>query len=403
MNSSVPSRFVKFSLLLLALAAMAGPAAHAGEAPAPEACTLTCDAAPSMYSGPPPLAVTFRSIVNSTGCAGSVTYQWGISDGATSVAPSFDRTFTEVGQYNWAFTVTADGQSCTKTGTIYVRSTHINPPLTASAAPTTGTAPLVVQFQAANGRECTDGDGYFPPYTWYFEDGSGTNEQNPARTYTTPGFKQWTVTSHYWDNLPSWCWHDSIGGYIMVEGCFQVGSLDICADDRTQDPGTETYHFSGNVVINGSLKFSGDVTVVLPSAGATTGVLTTSGSISVQFGTTTETLLQGAGLSFDLDGAAGTMTPGFSDTEWAASLAGMQLWVSGTPIQFGPEGVTIEPTIFAGYGSLTLFSCKATILYPPQGDKRLLGAQILQGEITPGLKFLDLSFNYDYVLDQLTG
>ncbi len=57
------------------------------------------------------------------------------------------------------------------------------PTVTASANPTSGTAPLTVQFTAT----ASDPDGVITAYHWYFGDGTESTEQNPEHTYTEAG------------------------------------------------------------------------------------------------------------------------------------------------------------------------------------------------------------------------
>jgi len=374
-------------------------------------CTITCDAGPSVSVGEAPLAITFLSHTEVSGCAGPVTYEWTIEGDVLSNQPIFPFNLTSAGQAEWSFTVTAGGQSCTKTGSVTAPEEYSRG---ASATPFMGPPPLDVQFAATGGEQCETHSTLYPAYRWTFDDGTITTFQNLSKTYTTPGLRWWSIMIGY-PGDPGFaqtmdmkrdyyeCFQYRFRGCILVEGCFKVGSLSICADERTKDPGSETYTFSGNVIVNGKLKFTGDVTIVLPSPGATTGTLTTTGSLQVELKNVTETLLQGSGLAFDVDGTAKTLTPKFSEMEWVASLAGLKLWTSGKPITIGDDGVTIEPTAYAGRGPLTLFSFKTKILYEPGGDKKLVGAEIITGQLSPGLTFMNIALSYDYQMDQLSG
>ena len=61
----------------------------------------------------------------------------------------------------------------------------------ASANPTSGTAPLTVQFSAAGS---TDPDGTIVAYAWNFGDGNSSAEANPTHTYNDAGVYQATLT-----------------------------------------------------------------------------------------------------------------------------------------------------------------------------------------------------------------
>src|SRR5207247_11414183 len=54
----------------------------------------------------------------------------------------------------------------------------------ASAAPTSGTAPLAVSFSSAGS---SDPDGTIVSYQWNFADGSTSSSANPAHTYSVGG------------------------------------------------------------------------------------------------------------------------------------------------------------------------------------------------------------------------
>jgi glucose/arabinose dehydrogenase len=74
----------------------------------------------------------------------------------------------------------------------YVGPPNGNPPVAmASANPTTGSAPLTVNFSSAGSN-----DPDFDPitYTWDFADGSGSFEQNPTHVYTVSGIFLATLT-----------------------------------------------------------------------------------------------------------------------------------------------------------------------------------------------------------------
>ena len=69
------------------------------------------------------------------------------------------------------------------TGTVPARVTQ-SPVASASASPTSGTAPLAVSFSSAGS---SDPDGTIVSYQWNFADGSTSSSANPAHTYSVGG------------------------------------------------------------------------------------------------------------------------------------------------------------------------------------------------------------------------
>jgi len=251
-----------------------------------ESCSLTCDAGPSVSAGRPPLSVTFLSTVNAPGCNEAVSYHWEIKDGdqliASSKKPIFSYTFISENQFKWNFTATSGTQSCSKSENIFVYSDDGS--LSAKATPFTGHPPLDVNFYANGGRQC----GYHPAYEWIFDDGSTSTEQNPTRKYSSSGLKSWQVKSWYYELYDCWGPYTISGKILVEDNCIKIGGLSLCADRKTKDPDSETYTFSGNVNLDGKLLFTNDVVFKAPSAGASKGVLTTSGSVAVKLKIYTE-------------------------------------------------------------------------------------------------------------------
>ncbi|MBF0102483.1 MAG: fibronectin type III domain-containing protein [Desulfobacterales bacterium] len=377
-------------------------------------CTLNCNASPSVSGGMPPMDVTFLSTVETSGCSGSLSYQWKVETWslessayvtvASSTLPIFSHTFSSEGSgYTWELKVSMGDQTCTKQGSL----SFYNPEaiaIIASANPVMGPAPLKVQFKADRGFEPTPACGGNSKYRWYVAEDDGSmsecTEQTFTRTYSTPGLKWWYVSNSF---SFLGCMTNTISGAILIENnCLPIGTLSLCADERTKDPNSETYTLKGNVNLNGQLWFTDDVVFTASSQGSSTGSLTTSGSIYVKLKNVNETLLKGP-LSFDVDGNTGSVTPKLNDVQWAASLAGMPLWVSGTPITLSSDGVKIEPTLFIGNAGMTLASFKASIVYVPGNDKKLLGFELIQGQLTPGIQFFGMSGTYDPDTDIFTG
>lgn len=148
----------------------------------------------SPNSGTAPLVVNFTSA-----CADAdgscVTYLWNFGDGGpTTSTQNPSHTYTLAGTYTVSLTVT-DNLGAATTATTSVTVTNTAPTPGATATPSSGNVPLVVQL---NGT-CVDPDGTCASYLWNFGDGSPmSSTQNPSHTFTTTGI--FTVTLTVTDN-----------------------------------------------------------------------------------------------------------------------------------------------------------------------------------------------------------
>jgi PKD repeat protein len=129
-------------------------------------------------TGPAPLAVQFTDA--STGNLS--TWTWSFGDGTSSTTRSPQHTYTTAGTYTASLTVTGPSGSDTKTATITVTTPPTTaPPIAAfSATPTTGSAPLAVQFTDAS-------TGNISTWAWSFGDGTSSTARSPQHTYTAAG------------------------------------------------------------------------------------------------------------------------------------------------------------------------------------------------------------------------
>mgnify|MGYP003764676023 CR=1 FL=1 len=129
-------------------------------------------------SGIAPLTVQFTDA--STGSP--TAWSWNFGDGGTSDQQHPSHTYNEPGTYTVNLTATNAGGSDTETKTGYITVTApVLPPVAAfSAAPTTGTAPLTVQFTDASTNDPT-------AWSWTFGDGGTSDQQHPSHTYNEPG------------------------------------------------------------------------------------------------------------------------------------------------------------------------------------------------------------------------
>lgn len=128
-----------------------------------------------------PLQVQFTS--NAMGGNGALTYAWSFGDGSSDTGRNVQYTYPTAGQFTATVTVTdADGDVATDTVTIDVGS-NLAPSANASATPTSGFAPLAVDFFG----NASGGNGNLT-YNWTFGDGSpSSSSQNPTHSYTSSG------------------------------------------------------------------------------------------------------------------------------------------------------------------------------------------------------------------------
>ena len=121
--------------------------------------------------------------LSSSGCPPSSTCSFTPSSGLPTYNANFNVTTTSstpVGSYAITLNGTDGGLSRTTTFTLNV--TDSQPVATASANPTSGAAPLTVNFTGT----VVGGDGPFS-YLWKFNDSSFSSQQNPVHTYNLTG------------------------------------------------------------------------------------------------------------------------------------------------------------------------------------------------------------------------
>lgn len=154
-------------------------------------CEVTCEASALPASGDAPLAVSFSAAATAPYCGDQLSFAWSFGDGGTDSTQAPDHTYTSAGIYSWTLTVIADGQTCSKTGTVDATEPCVLS-CAASSAPTAGDAPLEVAFTGAVTASGCDGGTNF---AWAFGDGSTSALQSPTHTYAAPGTYSWEFTA----------------------------------------------------------------------------------------------------------------------------------------------------------------------------------------------------------------
>ncbi len=136
-------------------------------------------------NGNAPLAVQFTGSGSTDNDGTITTFAWNFGDGGTSSTVNPQHTYNTAGSYSARLIVT-DNQGAKDTAFVQVQAlaTDQPPNAVATANPTSGIAPLAVQF---TGSGSTVGNGSIAAYAWSFGDGSTASIANPQYTYNAAG------------------------------------------------------------------------------------------------------------------------------------------------------------------------------------------------------------------------
>ncbi len=141
----------------------------------------------SPASGTAPLTVAFVDASSNT----PTSWTWTFGDGGTSTTRSPSHQYTAAGTYTVTLTATNAGGSntLTKTGFITVAAPTTPAPVAAfSGTPTSGTAPVTVQFTDSSTNTPTS-------WAWTFGDGGTSTTRSPSHQYTAAGTYSVTLTA----------------------------------------------------------------------------------------------------------------------------------------------------------------------------------------------------------------
>lgn len=147
----------------------------------------TPDFTAAPRTGTAPLTVGFTSTVTPTVPA-VTSWAWRFGDGGTSDQPQPVYTYTTAGLYTVTLTIVTAAGTETKTHAAYIAVNVPPPPVAAfSATPTSGAAPLTVQFTDQSAADVT-------AWAWHFGDGAVSSSRHPSHTYTAAGVYTVTLT-----------------------------------------------------------------------------------------------------------------------------------------------------------------------------------------------------------------
>lgn len=148
--------------------------------------TAVAEANPT--SGEAPLEVTFDASGSTAPETEIAEYAWRFDDGSEpETGEQVNHTFSTEGEYTVELAVADDeGNTATDTVTVDVAPEPSEPPTAvAEANPTSGEAPLEVEFDAS---ASSDPDGDIEEYIWRFKDGSTPdNGETTTHTFRTAG------------------------------------------------------------------------------------------------------------------------------------------------------------------------------------------------------------------------
>jgi PKD repeat protein/glucose/arabinose dehydrogenase len=136
-------------------------------------------------SGNAPLSVNFSGAASTDANGDSLTYAWTFGDGGTATGRLTSHTYA-AGSFAAILTVN-DGHGGTDTASVAVSSLtpNVAPVAVAAGVPTSGQAPLSVNF---SGAASTDANGDSLTYAWTFGDGGTATGRLTSHTYAAGSF-----------------------------------------------------------------------------------------------------------------------------------------------------------------------------------------------------------------------
>lgn len=181
-----------------------------------------------------------------------------------------------------------------------------------------------------------------------------------------------------------------------VGKCITIGNLSLCASDASNITKKENSYtlYGPGVNINGVLWFEGNVLFSADEEGSSTGRLSTRQGMFVALGIGRETIFKNGG-SFEVDGDNNELIPLRTAETFDTKIAGLTLYGSNKPIVVTDTSVEIEPMVYIGTPDFALAKFSLTFELENGGSKNLIGAEIINGRLTPSIQFMTANAEYD--------
>jgi PKD repeat protein len=176
MNLKQKMSFVLISIILLSTTAFAAPTTDYTKAKATKAPIAAFSASPTSGNAPLNVQFTDKSTYLPT------SWKWSFGDRTYSTAKNPVHTYSKAGKYTVILTVkNVKGTNKIKKYNYITVLVPLKAPIAAfSASPTSGNAPLKVQFTDKSTGTPTS-------WKWGFGDGKYSTSKNPAHTYNKAG------------------------------------------------------------------------------------------------------------------------------------------------------------------------------------------------------------------------
>ena len=154
-------------------------------------CTVNCSATVDA-TGAVDSPASFSGDAVLSDCAGGASYAWVFGDGSTGSGASTTHSYGAPGTYNWSLTVTANGVTCTRTGTIDIAPATSQCSLSCDAeVESSGKVGKNVEFHGSSESSNCDGSKV---YEWNFGDGSAlVHGKEVKHKYTPAGTYRWQL------------------------------------------------------------------------------------------------------------------------------------------------------------------------------------------------------------------
>lgn len=369
-----------FTVLLIDSAAFAGLCGKASVSPS---------------VGNAPLTVHFQASPVE-GCDRNRDKQfWLIDNISQGNSLSWSKTFEAPGEHTWDFCSWLPGcEQCCDGGTIRVAEPGCQLDCTASASKRPDSPPLIVDFTAtATPRNCP---GANLTYEWGFGDLDTSTLPTVTHEYPGVGPYNWHLTARYGDFT---CTRQ---GEVKLD-CLQIGQLRLCADEVQSELGSSLYRLTGNVNINQSLWFSGDVLYQARPEPAY-GDLVTTGSLYVNLMAGQAVLVQGNELAFEVRGDERALHPSPGNPDfYLFDLGGLPLPIVGErPLTIGTNHVKLATLAWIGIpGFLDLARLETEVTFPNGGEAALTRFEGVGGSVSKSISFAEITGTYDPRINKL--